>query len=64
MVIYMFWTEEGSGVSAHTSLAEAKSVRAKLYHKPDRPAIRRVVLPDRLTKKDACNLLMQRGFAK
>lgn len=61
MVIYTF-DHEGEEF-AYPSLRKAKSARAKLFDRKDRPDLFKVTLPDRLTKQDACNLLMRRAYA-
>ena len=61
MIIYTF-TKEGE-TFAYPSLRKAKSERAALFNRKDRPAIIKVTLPYRLTRADACSLLMRRSYA-
>ena len=64
MIIYTFWDDtEEAGIVACTSLSKARSERAKRFPKPYRPDILQVQIADRLTKADACNLLMQKSYA-
>jgi len=61
MNIYVFAYEDEE--FAYTSLRKAKSERALLFDRGDRPPIYRVALAHRLTRADACALLMRRGYA-